>query len=241
MKVTTLARLPFRLGLGRVMDAIVIFRPLRPICILVRTRILFCFIYDLDLCMYLFGSWLVESSRLYYILLWVPSWACVLLLTWFHPHNVYVVCAHFAWWCVSKATSCELWRVCCNSQGADFGASQVVSEPRFCRYPWIRSACRITLPMVVVESSVKTILLKMCWIALSRSAFYSLPMCFSPLTFASFEASLLPVSLSSRFPRGGTISCLQPNRSALWRFIIVNASKKPLVGGVDKFNTMKIR
>jgi hypothetical protein len=48
-----LARLPFRLGLGRVMDAIVIFRPLRPICILIRTRILFCFMYDLDLCMYI--------------------------------------------------------------------------------------------------------------------------------------------------------------------------------------------
>jgi hypothetical protein len=44
-----LARLPFRFGLGRVMDAIIIFRPLRPICILVRT-LLFCFIYDLDLC-----------------------------------------------------------------------------------------------------------------------------------------------------------------------------------------------
>jgi hypothetical protein len=89
MGVTTLARLPFRLGLGRVMDAIVIFRPLRPICILVRTRILFCFMYDLNLCMY-FDSWLVESSWLLYILLWVPSWTCVTLLYWFHPHNVYV-------------------------------------------------------------------------------------------------------------------------------------------------------
>jgi hypothetical protein len=26
------------------------FRPLRPICILVRTRMLLCFMYDLDLC-----------------------------------------------------------------------------------------------------------------------------------------------------------------------------------------------
>jgi hypothetical protein len=102
--------------------------------------------------------------------------------------------AYFAWWCVSKATSCELWRDCCNLQGADFGASQVVSEPRFCRYPRVRSAYRITLPVVVVESSVKTIFAKMRWIALSRSAFYSLPMCFSPLTFASFESSLSPSS-----------------------------------------------
>jgi hypothetical protein len=53
MGVMTLARLPFRLGLGRVVDTVVIFRPLRPICILVRTRILFCFIYDLDLCLYI--------------------------------------------------------------------------------------------------------------------------------------------------------------------------------------------
>jgi hypothetical protein len=62
MKATMLARLPFRLGLGRVMDAIVIFRPLRPICILVRTRILFCFMYDLDLCMYI---WSLDTWSLF--------------------------------------------------------------------------------------------------------------------------------------------------------------------------------
>jgi hypothetical protein len=50
--------------------------------------------------------------------------------------------------------------------------------------------------MDVVESSVKTILLKMRWIDLSRYVFYSLPLCFSPLTFASFESSLLPPSSS---------------------------------------------
>jgi hypothetical protein len=88
------------------------------------------------------------------------------------------------------------------------GRHKLVSEPRFCRYPRVRSACRITLPMIVVESSVKTILLKMSWIVLSRSVFYSLPMCFSPLTFASFELSLLPTSLSFRILRGWTISCL---------------------------------
>jgi hypothetical protein len=49
------------------MDAIVIFRPLRPICILVCTRKLFPFIYDLDLCM---CSWILDSLEslwLYYI------------------------------------------------------------------------------------------------------------------------------------------------------------------------------
>jgi hypothetical protein len=35
--------------------------------------------------------------------------------------------AYFAWWCVSKATLCELWRYCYNSQGANFGASHYVS------------------------------------------------------------------------------------------------------------------
>jgi hypothetical protein len=39
--------------------------------------------------------------------------------------------AYFAWWCVSKATLCELWRDCCNLQGADFGASQRPMLPRF--------------------------------------------------------------------------------------------------------------
>jgi hypothetical protein len=203
--------------------------------------------YDLDLCMYLY-SWLVGVfAVVLYIILWVPSWTCVMLLPWFHPHRVHVVCARGACWCVSKATSCELWHDCYDSQGTDFGASQVVSEPRFCRYPRVRSACRLTLPMDVVVSSVKTILLKMRWIALSRSAFYSLPMCFSSLTFASCQSSLLPSS-SFRSLRGWTISCLQPNRSALGsssssmqlRILVGGVEKKPLVGGVEKFNTMKI-
>jgi hypothetical protein len=32
-----------------------------------------CFMYDLDLCIVYLDSWLVESSWLLYILLWVPS------------------------------------------------------------------------------------------------------------------------------------------------------------------------
>jgi hypothetical protein len=49
------------------MDAIVIFRPLRPIYILVCTRMLFCFMYDLDLCMCIWILDSLESSWLYYI------------------------------------------------------------------------------------------------------------------------------------------------------------------------------
>jgi hypothetical protein len=83
------------------------------------------------------------------------------------------------------------------------GRHKLVSEPRFYRYPRVRYAFRLTLQMVVVVSSVKTILLKTHWIVLSRSAFYSLSLCFSPLTFASFESSLLPTSLSLGFCMGG--------------------------------------
>jgi hypothetical protein len=99
----------------------------------------------------------------------------------------------------------------------------------FFRYPWVQSAYRITLPTDVVEFSVKTILLKMRLRDLSRSAFYSLPMCFSPLTFASFVFSLLSTSLSFRFLRGWTISGLYPNRSVLREFIVINVSKNPLL------------
>jgi hypothetical protein len=149
----------------------------------------------------------VESLRLYYIFF------CGFhreLVQCCYLDSTRIMCmlrrAYFAWWCISKATSCELWRDCYNSPGADFGASQVVSEPRFCRYPWVCSACRITLPMVVFVSSVKTILVKMRWIALSRSEFYSLPICFSPLTFASFESSLLPSSVLGSYVDGRSLA-----------------------------------
>jgi hypothetical protein len=54
--------------------------------------------------------------------------------------------ARGAWWCISKVTSCRLRRKRYNLQGAGFRVLQVVSEPRFCRYPWVQSACRLTLP-----------------------------------------------------------------------------------------------
>jgi hypothetical protein len=49
-------------------------------------------------------------------------------------------------------------------------ASQVVSEPQVLSIPTGPVAYRLTLPTVVVESSVKTILLNMRWIVLIRSA-----------------------------------------------------------------------
>jgi hypothetical protein len=67
MGATTLARLPFRLGLGRVLDAIVIFRPLRPICTLVRTRILFalCMIWIFVCIFGYFDSWSLRGYIIY--------------------------------------------------------------------------------------------------------------------------------------------------------------------------------
>jgi hypothetical protein len=63
-----------------------------------------------------------------YILLWVPSWTCVMLLPWFHPPNVYVATCTICLVGVSKATSCELWHDCYNLQGANFGASHKCIE-----------------------------------------------------------------------------------------------------------------
>jgi hypothetical protein len=127
-----------------------------------------------------------------------------------------------------------------------FGASQVVSEPRFCRYPRVRSACRLTLPTVVVVSSVKTILVKMRWIALSRSEFYSLPICFSPLTFASFESSLLPSSVLGSYMGGWSLAfnligpLFRSSSSSTWaRIHCWWCREEPLVGGVDRVNTEK--
>jgi hypothetical protein len=118
----------------------------------------------------------LESSWLYYIFF---VGFIVNLCNCCYLDSTRIACtlqrARGAWWCFSKATSCGLWRKRYHPQGADFEALQVVSEPRFCRYPRVQSACRITLPTDVVVSSVKTIFLKMSWIGLNRSIFYSLP------------------------------------------------------------------
>jgi hypothetical protein len=59
MGAPTLARLPFRLGLGRVWTPSFIFRPLRPIYILVHTRMLFalCMIWIFVCIFGYFDSW----------------------------------------------------------------------------------------------------------------------------------------------------------------------------------------
>jgi hypothetical protein len=73
------------------------------------------------------------------------------------------------------------------------------------------------LPTDVVEFSVKTILLKMRWIDLSSSAFYSLPSMLSLLTFTSFEPALLPSSSSLGSHVGGRFLAFYPNRFDLWK------------------------
>ena len=78
--MTTLAWESLRLGLGRDMVPSFIFRTLSPICILVRSRMLFASIVILDLCIV---SFVLDSvSRCYiYVLLWVPSRTIVMLIT----------------------------------------------------------------------------------------------------------------------------------------------------------------
>ena len=82
----------------------------------------------------------------------------------------------------------------------------MVSEPRFIDTPQVLFAFRITLPADEVESSIKTILLKIGWIDLSSSDFTPYPRCYSSLTFTSFESSLLSVFYESRTLEGWTIS-----------------------------------
>jgi hypothetical protein len=91
--------------------------------------------------------------------------------------------------------------------------------------------------MDVVESSDKTILLKMRWIDLSSSAFFSLPMCFSPLTFASFVFSLAYFS-EFRFLRGLDdllpFNLIGPIFGGISTKDHRHCEQASLVGGVDK-------
>jgi hypothetical protein len=127
-----LARLPFRLGLGRVWTPSFIFRPLRPICILVRTRILFCFMYDLDLCIAYLD---ILTRGVFLVIIYSFVGSIMSLCNCCYLDSTRITCmlqrARDAWWCVSKATSCRLWLDRYNLQGAGFGALQVVSEPGF--------------------------------------------------------------------------------------------------------------
>jgi hypothetical protein len=102
--------------------------------------------------------------------------------------------AHFAWWAFPKRHRANCGVIAIIRKVLILGRHKWYQSPRFCRYLRVRSTCRLTLPMDVVESSVKTILLKMRWIVRSRSTFYSLPFCFSPLTFANLSplSYLLP-------------------------------------------------
>jgi hypothetical protein len=91
-----------------------------------------------DLCIVYLDSWLVESSWLLYILLWVPSWTCVTVATRFHPHNMYVSMCTLCLVGISKATSCRLWRVRYHLQGANFGASHSFDSPKIKSFGGLR-------------------------------------------------------------------------------------------------------
>jgi hypothetical protein len=142
-----------------------------------------------------------------------------------------------------------LWLDRYNLQGAGFGASQVVSEPRFCRYPRVQSACRLTLPTDVVESSVKTILLKIRWIVLSRSAFYSLPsMLFSSYLYEFWVLSCLLLWVVGSYVGGRSLAFIligpffgsSSSLTGTWaRTLVGGVEKELLVGGVDRINKVQ--
>ena len=159
MCLTTLARLPFRLGLGRVWTPLVIFRTLSPICTLVRTRILFCFtlLFVSLYCIYLdLGS--LES------LLYICSFGiyCKLLWCnhlWSNPPALRVCFAcTWCWVGVFESFLCGVWRESLKLHRHDL--RDVTSGIRALVFdtPLVRSACRLTLP--TDESSVKTIFIK---------------------------------------------------------------------------------
>jgi hypothetical protein len=155
------------------------------------------------------------------------------LSNWCYLDSTRITCifrhARGAWWCVSKATPCRLWWKCYHPQGADFGALQVVSEPWFCRYPRVQSACRLILPTDELSLVSKLFLLKMRWIVLSSSAFFSLPSLLLCSYLCEFCVLFLAYLFEFGFLRGWTISCLCPNRSDHREFIIVIVSNHPLL------------
>jgi hypothetical protein len=110
---------------GQGLDAIVVFRPLRPICIFIRTRMLFALCMLWIFVLYIWIFWLVESSWLYYIFFFGFHRELVQLLL---LDSTRITCtpqhAQGARWCISEATSCRLWHDSYNLQGIDFGASQ---------------------------------------------------------------------------------------------------------------------
>src|SRR6266567_131189 len=102
-------------------------RHIRAHLYLVRTRMLFRFIG----CIWIFVLYIciLDSSEPFlYISCGFHRELVYCLL--FHTHRVHVSICTRRLVGVSKATSCVLRRERRNSQGGDFGASQVVSEPR---------------------------------------------------------------------------------------------------------------
>ena len=138
--VTTLAWESLRLGLGRDWTPSFIFRTLSPICILSIVGYLFAFAVLRIFVMYQLYLDSFESFLYIYIfqfLLWILSWT-VVMLSQFHPHNAHVSACTLCLVGVLRSLLCGLWRERLNLHSIDFGASQVVSEPRF-RNPYVFS------------------------------------------------------------------------------------------------------
>jgi hypothetical protein len=170
--------------------------------------------YDLDLCIvYLDVLTRGVFVVILYILLWVPSWTCVTIATWFHLHHMHATTCtrRFVVRFQSNIVRIVAWLL--RSRRYWFWGVTSGIRARFCRYPPVQSACRITLPTDVVEFSVKPILLKMHWIDLSRSSFFSLPSMLSLLLSLRLLSPLSYLLWVLGSYVGGRSLAFYPNRS----------------------------
>jgi hypothetical protein len=122
MRATTLARLPFRLGLGWFWTPSLSSGLLGPFVFL---SVLGCYLlYVWFGSLYVFGFLTLGVFVVILYILFVGS--IVNLCNCCYLDSTRITCmlrrARGASWCVSKATSCRLWRDRYNLQGVDFGA-----------------------------------------------------------------------------------------------------------------------
>jgi hypothetical protein len=128
MKKTTLARLPFRLGLGRIMDATWLSSWLLvPFVFLFILGCIWHYVwFGSFYCIFLY-SWLVGVIVVIKVLLWTLSWLVVMIATcdWFHLRCVHVLaCTKRLVVHLLKSILYGFWREGLDPYSTGFGASQ---------------------------------------------------------------------------------------------------------------------
>ena len=101
--LTTLARLPFRLGLGRVWTPSFIFRTLSPFVHLSVLGCYFafrCYLYLCIVSIWILACW--SRCCIYVLLGYIVNYCDVTICDQIHPHCVYVLRARDVWWASSN-------------------------------------------------------------------------------------------------------------------------------------------